>query len=448
MAAVSMATEEVNIMAAVSMTTEEVMPTDEVNIMAAVSMTIEEVMTTDEVNIRADVSMTTEEVNQTTSTTSTSSLEMASVSGLPRQTSDTGNRSQIPKDKPKLRARAKSIRKRPCKFYQAGKCRYGDRCWLSHDSCTISGPEAQYHEQESSTNVEVTLQSQPSTVSTSGIAGNAGNTVMNGDYTAGSEGNTAKEGLRTLENGHVITSENGHVADGQSTAGKKSATGVLCTAEGQNEVTGAVAACKFYARTGHCRFGKQCRYTHCSVSSKVAADNPAEVKNEAVRSHPPQSSGKTSAPITTQIGPKRTSVQQRKTCRYFKVGTCNMGDGCKFRHPSGSAQSEVCSVVNEQHPDVPSSHQGSSCEPIKQEASRKPNMRSFIGGFKKLCLDKLSADDLEKMRQTEIEQLKKRYPKASETTDDPVFYKFVFVPSDPDWVRKCCFVIFYINFAQ
>ena len=443
MAAVSMATEEVNIMAAVSMTTEEVMPTvtDEVNIMAAISMTIEEVMTTDEVNIRADVSMTTEEVNQTTSTTSSSSLEMASVSGLPRQTSDTGKRSQIPKDKPKLRARAKPIRKRPCKFYQAGKCRYGDRCWLPHDSCTISGPEAQYHEQESSTNVEVTLQSQPSTVSTSGIAGNAGNTVMNGDYTAGSEGNTAKEGLRTLENGHVTTSENG-----QTTAGKKSASGVLCTAEGQTEVNGAVAACKFYARTGRCHFGKQCRYTHCSVSSKVA-ENPAEdsagVKNEAVRSHPPQSSGKTSAPITTQIGPKRTSDQRRKTCRYFKVGTCKMGDGCKFRHPLGSAQSEVCSVVNDQHPDVPSAHQGSSCEPIKQEASRKPNMRSFIGGFKKLCLDKLSADDLEKMRQTEIEQLKKRYPKASETTDDPAFYKFIFVPSDPDWVSKVLFCNFF-----
>ena len=437
-------------------------------------------MTTDELNIMADVSMTTEEVNQTTSTGS--SLEMASVftSSLTLPTSDTGNRSQIiPKDKPKIRARVlKHIHKRPCKFYQVGKCRYGDRCWLSHDTCGVSDLVAQQlpgadlvaqqlpgadlvgqqlpgadlvaqqlpgadlvaqqlpgadlvaqqlpgadlvaqqlpgdrdHEQDS--NVEMTLQSESSTVA---IAVNAGN-------------------------GHVITSQNGHniVGNGRSiarnrhtTAGDKSDTGLSCTTEGQNEVTGAVAACKFYARTGRCRFGKQCRYTHCSVSSKVA-DSPARdsagVTNEAVRSHPPQSGRKTNTPTTTHIGPKRTSVQERKICRYFKVGTCKMGDLCKFRHP----QSGVCSVVNDQHPEVLSSHQGSSCEPIKQEASRKPNMRAFIGGFKKLSLDKLSADDLKKMRQTEIEQLKKRYPKASETTNDPGCYKFIFVPSDPDWV--------------
>ena len=438
-----------------------------------------------------------------------SSHELASTSIVGQLTPDAEKQPLAQKDKRTHQKRENRIRKRPCKFFQAGECRYGARCWLSHETCSdqacdeISGHVVQHmssadgHEQEYSTDVRV-LESE-SCASAGDTEGNGGSTIMlcaiggkeqvttapmatckfyvrTGRCRFGKQcrySHDAERSTKTVKptggnteiNKEVIKSGN-QACDEVSGSGVQQSSGaedheqvystdvrvlesescasagsteengrstiMLCVIEGKEQVTTApMAACKFYVRTGRCRFGKQCRYSHDAERSTKTVEptgSNAEMKNEVIRSQPPQDNSSTRKQIDAKQMP---GLQQKlrsraiKTCRYFKAGNCTMGDKCKFRHPAVSGDS---SVLNGWHSEANTPGQG---------LSRKQSTQTVFGRHTKLSLDKSSADDLRKLRQTEIQLLKKRYPKATETEDEPKHYKFIFVPTDPDWVGYC-----------
>ena len=117
-----------------------------------------------------------------------------------------------------------------------------------------------------------------------------------------------------------------------------------------------------------------------------------------------------------------------------------MGRRCRFWHPDdllkGPAdKTDTTSSGTLTNPVVmatqTSGHDGEARRPTPRKQRPSPKMQPTLR-----VLEELSEDDLARLRQTEIDQLKKRFPKErlSVIEGDPERYLVVFSPTDPDWV--------------
>lgn len=176
--------------------------------------------------------------------------------------------------------------------------------------------------------------------------------------------------------------------------------------------------CRFFSQGRHCNFGKQCRYLHVradkttgtSDRSDVTSSNP-EADGGPVGHRPPPSFSSSMAPATG-----------RRPCRYFMSGQCTMEDRCRFWHPA-----QLLPVDDQPR-------EGNHTRPAPRAVAVKPP-----GILQEVKLSELTEEVAKQLRDTEIRQLKKRFPKdqliIQEHSDGILtYYRATVAATDPDWV--------------
>ncbi|XP_076588210.1 uncharacterized protein LOC143321641 [Chaetodon auriga] len=173
--------------------------------------------------------------------------------------------------------------------------------------------------------------------------------------------------------------------------------------------------CRFFSQGKHCNFGKKCRFLHVRDDAKAH-------EKETIRT-PGQSdvtSPNSEAP-GGNVGPGPPPTVSRRPCRYFISGHCTMEDRCRFWHP----------------PQLPSLDDRAVPGNYGRSAQRMPPVpRPSILQEVKLC--DLTEDAAKQLRDTEIKQLKKRFPKdqliIQERSDGKLtYYRVKVEATDPDW---------------
>lgn len=209
-------------------------------------------------------------------------------------------------------------------------------------------------------------------------------------------------------------------------------SGVKIMENGEGEKTGESKPvsqkqqlCRFFSQGRHCNFGKKCRFLHVrddakahekktvTTSSQSDVTPPhSEVPGGDVEHRPPPINNSRVAPAAG-----------RRPCRYFISGHCTMEDRCRFWHP----------------PQFPPADNQPVSENYARPAQRMPPVpRPDILQEVKLC--DLTEDVTKQLRDKEIKQLKKRFPKdqliVQERSDGVVtYYRVTVEATDPDWVN-------------
>ncbi|XP_019751096.1 uncharacterized protein LOC109531293 isoform X2 [Hippocampus comes] len=202
----------------------------------------------------------------------------------------------------------------------------------------------------------------------------------------------------------VITMENG---DGRETCEPK-------------VVPKTQQLCRFFSQGRRCYFGAKCKYLHTRGDSRY-------VQKEAITT-PSQADVTSLAPVGLEgdgdvltAKPKASSGAGPRACRYFLSGHCTMEDRCRFWHPS-------------QFPKM--GDHAKSTEQIGFMQRRSPAPRPNVLQEVKLC--ELTKEVGAQLRETEIKQLKRRFPKdrliIQERSDGKVtYYRATVEATDPDW---------------
>lgn len=191
--------------------------------------------------------------------------------------------------------------------------------------------------------------------------------------------------------------------------------------------------CRFFSQGRHCSFGKKCKFLHvrrdasAHEKSAVTPANSEDFRGNAGH-RPPLANNTRAAPAAG-----------RRPCRYFISGHCSMEDRCRFWHPPQFPQVD----------DLPVS--GNQTRPTQR---MPPTPRPGIPQEVKLC--DLTEDVAEQLRDTEIRQLKKRFPKdqliIQERSDGKVtYYRVTVEATDPDWVNSFFYllsVLFFMSLEQ
>lgn len=178
--------------------------------------------------------------------------------------------------------------------------------------------------------------------------------------------------------------------------------------------------CRFFSQGRHCNFGKKCRFLH--VRDDAKAQGMRSIKYPKP-SHLTSTTSEVEGGDVDQ-GPNHTNSSRvapaavRRPCRYFLSGHCAMEDRCRFWHPpqfpSADAQ-PVAGHVNGARPTVP-----------------RPS------ALHEVTLRELTEDVAKKLRSTEIEQLRKRFPREKliiQEQNELAYYRATFESTDPDWVK-------------
>lgn len=164
--------------------------------------------------------------------------------------------------------------------------------------------------------------------------------------------------------------------------------------------------CCFFSQGQHCNFGKKCKFLH------VRDDARAHEKEtyESVGHRPPPTD-------STRVAPAAV----RRPCRYFIAGNCTMEGRCRFWHPP------ELPLLDDQP--VPGNQ-------TRSEQRIQPVSRPSV--LQEVKLGDMTEDIAKQLRDTEIKQLKKRFPKdqliIQERSDGKVtYYRTTVEATDPDW---------------
>ncbi|XP_071355306.1 uncharacterized protein [Trachinotus anak] len=167
--------------------------------------------------------------------------------------------------------------------------------------------------------------------------------------------------------------------------------------------------CRFFSKGRYCSFGKKCKFLH--VRDDAAAHERKTVESLSGSDFtPPPASNSRAAP-----------APGRRPCRYFISGHCTMEDRCRFWHPPQFPPVDNLPVSGNQ---------------TRPSQRMPPVARPGILQEVKLC--DLTEDLNKQLRDTEIKQLKKRFPKdqliIQERSDGKVtYYRATVQATDPDW---------------
>ncbi|XP_072291474.1 uncharacterized protein [Eucyclogobius newberryi] len=207
--------------------------------------------------------------------------------------------------------------------------------------------------------------------------------------------------------------------------------------------------CRFYSQGKPCRFGKKCRFLH--VGPRLQEVRPSQLEdNESIASR-------------TQITSRTRAAPTPRPCRYFLSGFCSMEDRCRFLHPAHmppledipSHDPQPCNLQprNPQprnpQPRNPQPRNPQPCNPQpcnpqpcnpqpRNLQSRDPQPRPQPRGpdlTRDLKLRRRK-EMVQQLRLTEIQQLKKRFPKdllIIQEQQDMAYYRATVEATDPDW---------------
>nr|XP_046249543.1 uncharacterized protein si:dkey-24l11.2 [Scatophagus argus]XP_046249545.1 uncharacterized protein si:dkey-24l11.2 [Scatophagus argus]XP_046249546.1 uncharacterized protein si:dkey-24l11.2 [Scatophagus argus]XP_046249547.1 uncharacterized protein si:dkey-24l11.2 [Scatophagus argus]XP_046249548.1 uncharacterized protein si:dkey-24l11.2 [Scatophagus argus] len=181
--------------------------------------------------------------------------------------------------------------------------------------------------------------------------------------------------------------------------------------------------CRFFSQGRHCSYGKKCRFLHIrddargqekkttgTPSQSDVASPTSEAPGGNVEHRPPSNS---SARVAAAAG--------HRPCRYFLSGHCTMEDRCRFWHPP-------------QLPPVDDQPVSGNCTRPVQRMPPVPHPSTI----QEIKLCELTEDLAKQLRDTEIKQLIKRFPKdqliIQEQSDSSVaYYRATVRATDPDW---------------
>ncbi|XP_061679715.1 uncharacterized protein si:dkey-24l11.2 [Syngnathoides biaculeatus] len=180
--------------------------------------------------------------------------------------------------------------------------------------------------------------------------------------------------------------------------------------------------CRFFSQRRRCNFGAKCRYLHVRVDS--ISDQKDEITTLCQPGHPSlhsvrhEEEGDVNV-LTAKL--KASSGAGRRACRYFLSGHCTMEDRCRFWHPP-------------QFPSV--GDHADSVEQTNLSQRRLPAPRPNV--LQEVKLSELTEDVAAQLRDTEIKQMKRRFPKErliiQERSDGKVtYYRATVEATDPDW---------------
>lgn len=188
--------------------------------------------------------------------------------------------------------------------------------------------------------------------------------------------------------------------------------------------------CRFFSQGKHCNFGKKCKFLHVrgdSRAEKKAIMTPCQSEDTPLHSDGLGGNEEQRPPLNNNN--KAASEAGRRICRYFMSGHCTMEDRCRFLHPQQYIT--VDDHVAPKNPTRPTQKMAPVPHPgILQEV--------------KLC--DMTEDVAKQLRDTEIKQLKKRFPKdqliIQERDDGKVtYYRASVEATDPDWVNMFFFSV-------
>ncbi|CAL9697531.1 unnamed protein product [Knipowitschia caucasica] len=243
-------------------------------------------------------------------------------------------------------------------------------------------------------------------------------------------------------------------------------------ADVQNEKNGSSSQtpplCRFHAQGKHCRFGNKCRFLHQAPVSAAAlpdisASQPADHKHTRTSQPADHKHTRTSQPADHKHTRTRAAPAPRP-CRYFLSGHCSMEDRCRFLHPAVTPPIDDTLAHNPQprdphsrdpQPRNPQHQNPQPRDPQHQNPQprnpqpRDPQPRDLQPRnlqprgppprgpdfSRDLKLSELTEEMVQKLRLTEIQQLKKRFPKdlIVQEQQDKAYYRAAVVASDPDW---------------
>ncbi|KAF3854808.1 hypothetical protein F7725_022863 [Dissostichus mawsoni] len=196
--------------------------------------------------------------------------------------------------------------------------------------------------------------------------------------------------------------------------------------------------CRFFSQGRQCNYGKKCRFQHIrddvKAHEKKTIRTPSQSDVTSLNSDVPGGHlGQRPAPNSnSRVGP----ASVRRPCRYFISGHCSMEDRCRFWHPPQFPQ-EDDQPVSGNYP---------------RPAQRMPPVpRPGILQEVKLC--DLTEDVTKQLRDTEINQLKKRFPKEQliiqERSDGMLtYYRATVEATDPDWPFDLKAVDIMVSFPE
>ncbi|XP_072349176.1 uncharacterized protein [Scyliorhinus torazame] len=201
--------------------------------------------------------------------------------------------------------------------------------------------------------------------------------------------------------------------------------------------------CRFYSRGKYCQFGRRCWFLHEHLEPRVGPSVPENHNDGAADIA--QCRGGTESPANGGTvkpaedhgaqgrarpgAPKMPGPRDRpkRPCRYYLSGYCAMEERCRFWHP-------------EKHPPLRDCVEP---EPIRVTLSQAgPFIRSPVSRpavvKDEVKLTELTQEVARQLRETEISQLMKRFPKdqliVQESEDGKqTYYRIMVEPTDPDW---------------
>jgi len=213
-----------------------------------------------------------------------------------------------------------------------------------------------------------------------------------------------------------------------------------------------VKVCRHFRQKGRCAFGDSCHFLHPNISLGDEQHAPT-VKVTPLLGHFDPLVVQSAADDATCKPIRDRRVTEKRICKFYKAGFCRYGQKCYYQHVEITPKTNDERVVdggsslNKQLQHVPSNEKqvqftdavdtGAEQEEQDDEADKKPrDVQGQNVGLLPAAPLTLVQQDLKGMREIEIHQLYRRYPKAQEVCDSgQVLFKFLFEPTDPDWVN-------------
>ncbi|XP_072409275.1 uncharacterized protein [Chiloscyllium punctatum] len=194
--------------------------------------------------------------------------------------------------------------------------------------------------------------------------------------------------------------------------------------------------CRFYSRGRYCQFGRRCRFLHEYLEPQVSPSVPAN-HDDGNADDTSQCQGSTESPTkpAEDLGrvrpgpPKMLGPRERpkRPCRYYLSGYCAMEERCRFWHPEKQPPLRDC--VGPEAARVSPRPVGPLIRPpVPRPAVVKDEVK----------LTELTQEVARQLRETEISQLMKRFPKEQliiqeSESGKQTYYRIVVEPTDPDW---------------
>lgn len=183
--------------------------------------------------------------------------------------------------------------------------------------------------------------------------------------------------------------------------------------------------CRHFFQTGWCAFGNNCRYSH-SVSEtgfSVVSEQFDNASSSSAQQDAVASCNVNSSHLSSRKEKPRPS---KKICKFFKSGHCRLGQKCRFQHIVAECPEDAGGNKTEEVVDTDEKKEVKDSDADSTDINEKKKV---------VVLSPSGEQDFQKVRATEIRQLQLRYPRAEQKQDaDQTLFRFVFEPSDPDWV--------------